>query len=92
MDILQEIAACAKERVEYRKKALPLQKLMEMAWSCEISDVFPFEKALKTKNISFICEIKRASPSKGIIAEYFPYLEIAKDYEAAGAAAISVLT
>ena len=53
---------------------------------------FPFESALRSNDISFICEIKKASPSKGVIAEEFPYLEIAKDYEAAGAAAISVLT
>ncbi len=53
---------------------------------------FPFEKALKKEGISFICEVKKASPSKGIIAENFPYLDIAMEYEAAGAAAISVLT
>jgi len=53
---------------------------------------FPFERALKEKGISFICEVKKASPSKGVIAEDFPYLQIAKEYEAAGASAISVLT
>ena len=53
---------------------------------------FPFERALKGKGISFICEVKRASPSKGVIAEDFPYLQIAREYEAAGASAISVLT
>jgi indole-3-glycerol phosphate synthase len=53
---------------------------------------FPFETALQTKSISFICEVKKASPSKGIIAEDFPYLQIAKEYEMAGASAISVLT
>jgi indole-3-glycerol phosphate synthase len=53
---------------------------------------FPFEAALRAPDISFICEVKKASPSKGVIAENFPYLEIAADYEAAGAAAISVLT
>lgn len=53
---------------------------------------FPFEKALRREGISLICEVKKASPSKGIIAENFPYLEIAKEYEEAGAAAISVLT
>ena len=53
---------------------------------------FPFEKALRSDDISFICEIKKASPSKGVIAEDFPYIEIARDYETAGAAAISVLT
>ena len=53
---------------------------------------FEFEKALQGDNLSFICEVKKASPSKGIIAETFPYLQIAKDYEAAGASAISCLT
>lgn len=53
---------------------------------------FIFEKALKKEGISFICEVKKASPSKGIIAEDFPYLQIAQEYEQAGADAISVLT
>ncbi len=53
---------------------------------------FPFKKAIKAEGVSFICEVKKASPSKGIIAEDFPYLSIARDYEKAGAAAISVLT
>ena len=53
---------------------------------------FPFEQALKKKGISFICEVKKASPSKGVIVEDFPYLQIAREYEAAGASAISVLT
>ncbi len=53
---------------------------------------FPFEAALRQPGISFICECKKASPSKGVIAEDFPYLQIAREYEAAGAAAISVLT
>ena len=58
----------------------------------EESFLFPFEKAIAKDDISFICEVKRASPSKGIIAEDFPYVEIAKDYEKAGADCISVLT
>lgn len=58
----------------------------------EESFLFPFEKAITKDDISFICEVKRASPSKGIIAEDFPYVEIAKDYEKAGADCISVLT
>ena len=53
---------------------------------------FPFERALKQSGISFICEVKKASPSKGVIAENFPWLQIAKEYEDAGASAISVLT
>ena len=51
-----------------------------------------FERALRQPGMSFICEVKKASPSKGIIAEDFPYVDIAKDYEAAGASAISCLT
>jgi len=51
-----------------------------------------FEQALSAPGLSFICEVKKASPSKGVIADDFPYLAIAREYEAAGAAAISVLT
>ena len=71
---------------------MPLHDLMEAVCSCATADDHPFEKALKAKDISFICEVKRASPSKGIIAEEFHYLDIAREYEGAGAAAISVLT
>ena len=92
MDILQEIAASTKERVEARKKALPLQELIEKLRPGGAADGFLFEKALRSDDIAFICEIKRASPSKGIISDEFPHLEIARDYASAGAAAISVLT
>ena len=92
MNILQEISERTKERIEARKKDLPLQKLMGMVRSRPVTDGFPFEKALQSEDIAFICEIKRASPSKGIISEEFPYIDIAKDYETAGAEAISVLT
>jgi len=100
MNILLEIAERTKERVEAWKKLLPLQELMEHVLD-KVSrpgggdgafGAFPFEKSLQSKDIAFICEIKRASPSKGVITEEFPYLDIAGDYEAAGAAAISVLT
>ena len=58
----------------------------------DISDDFPFKKALTGEDISIIAEVKKASPSKGVIAEDFDYIGIAKDYESAGASAISVLT
>ena len=99
MNILQEIAERTKERIEAQKQMLPIEKLIEMVRSDidtinikSIKRDFCFEKALKSKDIAFICEIKKASPSKGLITEEFPYIDIAKDYEAAGAAAISVLT
>lgn len=66
-------------------------KEMAMAAESKLPD-FAFENALKKEEISFICEVKKASPSKGIIAEYFPYVEIAKAYEQAGADCLSVLT
>ena len=98
MNILQEIAERTKERIEAKKKNYPLERLMEMVCSDNAAHDFPFEKALSAakagaaKDIAFICEIKKASPSKGVIAENFPYLDIAKDYAEAGAQAISVLT
>ena len=65
---------------------------MEAALALPSDTGFPFEAALRQQDFNFICEVKKASPSKGIIAEHFPYLDIAKEYEVAGAAAISVLT
>ena len=90
--ILDEIAAKTRERVEEAKKLVPLEKIREQAMAMPRDESFPFRAALQKKGIQFICEVKKASPSKGIIAEDFPYLTIAEEYEAAGAAAISVLT
>lgn len=91
MTILDELAAYAKERTRLNKEKISLQSLRAEAESMPSSG-FIFEKALEKDGMSFICECKKASPSKGIIAEDFPYLEIAKEYEAAGADCISVLT
>lgn len=91
MTILDELAAYAKERTEANKAKISLGAVREEALALPSSE-FTFEKALAKKGMSFICECKKASPSKGIIAEDFPYLEIAKDYEKAGADCISVLT
>ncbi|MCL2141561.1 MAG: indole-3-glycerol phosphate synthase TrpC [Methanimicrococcus sp.] len=92
MNILNEIALRTKERIDGKKKILPMDKIIETANQMDSGQDFPFEKSLRGDDIAFICEIKKASPSKGIIADDFPYLQIAADYEAAGAAAISVLT
>lgn len=91
MTILDELAAHARKRVAAAKEALPLDEIKRMALSLPPGD-FAFERALSAPDLSFICECKKASPSKGIIAEDFPYLSIAKEYEAAGADCISVLT
>lgn len=92
-DILSTIAARSFERVEERKKQRSFSEIsIEAERFCVSDPTFPFEKALQSKNMTFICEVKKASPSKGIIDEAFPYVEIAREYEEAGASAISVLT
>lgn len=90
--ILETIAQANRERYEKIMQTVSLDEIKQKALAMEISSDFPFERALEKDGISYICEVKKASPSKGIIAEDFPYLQIAKDYENAGAAAISVLT
>ena len=95
MNILDEIAAYTVERINAEKKIIDLSTMRRDAESMAADDkanYFSFENALKEPDMSFICECKKASPSKGIIAEQFPYVEIAKSYEEAGATAISVLT
>ncbi len=91
MTILDTIAGVAKERVASAKEKVSLEEVKAKALSMPKGD-FRFENALKKDGISFICECKKASPSKGLIAEDFPYLEIARQYEKAGADCISVLT
>ena len=91
MTILDKLSEHAIERVKAAKKSVSLDEIKSCAIALPKGD-FEFEKALRKPDISFICECKKASPSKGIIAEDFPYLEIAKEYEKAGADCISVLT
>lgn len=91
MTILDELAEFARKRVEEAKKKISADEMKAQALALPKGD-FEFEKALQKNDIAFICECKKASPSKGLIAPDFPYLEIAKEYEAAGADAISVLT
>lgn len=90
--ILEEIAARTVQRVAEEKAAVPLSEMKKRAEALDANTGFPFRKALSGNEISFICEVKRASPSKGLIAPDFPYLDIARDYERAGASAISCLT
>ena len=91
MNILDQLADYARQRVEEAKRQTPLAEIKQQALALPKGD-FRFEKALAKPGLSFICECKKASPSKGLIAADFPYLQIAKEYEAAGADAISVLT
>lgn len=102
MNILEEIAEKTKERVARAKLICPdPSKVLDGRTVLRRRDIpggvstfgpFPFEAALKKKGLSFICEVKKASPSKGLIAPYFPYAEIAREYDNAGADAISCLT
>lgn len=91
MTILDQLAYHARERVEDAKNTVSLEEVKQKAYASPKGD-FAFEKALKKPGVSFICECKKASPSKGLIDSEFPYMQIAKEYEAAGADCISVLT
>lgn len=91
MTILDQLADYAKERVRQAKKRVSEENIKKQALLLRTEN-FAFEKALKKPDLSFICECKKASPSKGLIAPDFPYLQIASEYEAAGADCISVLT
>ncbi len=90
--ILDTIAESTRARVAGGKNKQPLANIRRAAEELGADTGFPFYKALSGSDLAFICEVKKASPSKGIIAEHFPYLSIAREYEEAGAAAVSVLT
>ena len=90
--ILDRIVEATKIRVAQEKQVETPEAVKAAALALPSDTGFLFEAALRQQDFNFICEVKKASPSKGIIAEHFPYLDIAKEYEVAGAAAISVLT
>jgi indole-3-glycerol phosphate synthase len=96
--ILDEIAAHTRLRVARAKEPVPPALIRDRALgalkgqAAADGTAGPFEAAIARPELSFICEVKKASPSKGVIAESFPYIQIAREYEAAGAAAISALT
>lgn len=95
MNILEQIVNSTKARVFTQKRQVSLKEMQKKAQQSQAQNPqkpFVFEKALAAKDMAFICEVKKASPSKGVIAQHYPYVEIAKSYAAAGAAAISVLT
>jgi len=93
MTILDKIVRATHKRVELRKEEVLLDVLQQRVEALATTSGYPFERALTADDdIAFICEVKKASPSKGVIVEDFPYLAIARAYEQAGAAAISVLT
>lgn len=92
MEILTQLVLATCERVGAHKKDIDFDTMQSKALAMDSKTGFPFEQALRQRDINFICEVKKASPSKGIIAQEFPYVEIAKEYESAGAACISVLT
>ncbi|MDR1070820.1 MAG: indole-3-glycerol phosphate synthase TrpC [Gracilibacteraceae bacterium] len=92
MNILDRIVAATAKRVARAKRDLPLRRLIAQCRELPALTGRPFEAALRKPGLSFICEVKKASPSKGLITESFLWAEIARDYEAAGAACVSVLT
>ncbi len=100
-NILEKIAARTRERVEAEKREVPLAQMADRARAAAAAELaasptgefaFPFEAALRAPGMSFICEVKKASPSKGLISADFDPVAIARDYQAAGAAAVSCLT
>jgi indole-3-glycerol phosphate synthase len=90
--ILEDIVVSTRERLRDRMVALPLESLKAEAARMGSDTGFPFERAISAPGLSVICEVKRASPSRGTISRDFPYLEIAEEYEACGASAVSVVT
>lgn len=88
--ILEELAAAARERVARQKREVPADQMAARAAAAPAPP--SFYDAIAAPGMSFICECKKASPSKGLIEPDFRPVEIARDYEAAGAAAVSVLT
>ena len=76
--ILDQIVETTKQRLKEAKEMISLEMIKDKAKQMNNNRAFDFEKALQNDGLSFICEVKKASPSKGVIAEYFPYIEIAK--------------
>ena len=91
-NILQTIAAHARTRVAADRAKISLEELKALCQEAGPGHGEQFVSALNRPGLSFLCEIKKASPSKGLISPDFPYLDIARAYEAAGADGVSCLT
>lgn len=91
-NILQTIAAHARTRVAADRAKISLEELKALCQEAGPGQGEQFVSALNRPGLSFLCEIKKASPSKGLISPDFPYLDIARAYEAAGADGVSCLT
>lgn len=92
MTILDQLADHARQRVAADMEERCMEVMRELALQGGAANGHAFRDALRRPGMRFICEVKKASPSKGIISEDFPYLDIAREYEASGADCISCLT
>ncbi len=90
--ILHTLATEARERVAKAMAQYSLEELQKNTDKERRKGAFAFEKALQEKDLSIIAEVKKASPSKGIISPNFAYMDVARAYDRYGATAISVLT
>ena len=90
MNMLDEIAGRTRERIQEEKRK---QSLLDLKYRIREQErqAPSFYGALAAPGMSYICELKKASPSKGLIAPDFPYVEIAREYEAAGASAVLLI-
>ena len=92
MNILDELANLSRLRVKDDVEKISREEIKAAAKTAKLGNGESFKSTLRRDGLSFICEVKKASPSKGVIAENFPYVDIAKEYERAGADCISCLT
>ncbi len=91
-DVLLKIVETKKVEVAELYRTTGLEKMKELALAADTSRAVSFNDALAADGLSVIAEVKKASPSAGIIDPVFDYMNIARAYEVGGAAAISVLT
>ena len=91
MNILDEIVAKTKSKLEEKKQGLSLEELISKIDFKNLKET-NFKKSLQNKAEAIIAEIKKASPSAGIISDNFDPVLKSKEYESFGASALSILT